>query len=213
MTNISLALKFLRRRRILTRFLGVEVGEYLTEAEKITEDMHRFVPRSEMGTMLSPLRGPVLYACVRALKPSIMVETGVAQGSSSRFILEAMEKNGNGQLHSVDLPNVDPRAVIPKDKQTGWLVQEQLRHRWHLVLGDTKKELPVILDGLRMIDMFLHDSEHTYEIMRFEYELASRHLKPNGLLLSDDVTDNKAFEEFSAGKDSLRFGGLGAIRF
>lgn len=47
------------------------------------------------------------------------------------------------------------------------------------------------------VDLFIHDSLHTYEVMRAEYELAWPHLDRGRVLASDDVNFNKAFLEFS----------------
>src|SRR5579862_4942290 len=44
------------------------------------------------------------YVVVRALMPDVMVETGVCNGKSSAFVLNAMDHNGRGHLHSIDLP-------------------------------------------------------------------------------------------------------------
>src|SRR5690348_12083796 len=41
-----------------------------------------------------------VYCLVRHLKPLKVVETGVARGVTSRFILEALERNGAGHLWS-----------------------------------------------------------------------------------------------------------------
>ena len=47
----------------------------------------------------------LLYALVRTLKPNTILETGVANGHSSYFILSALRANGGGLLHSVDRSN------------------------------------------------------------------------------------------------------------
>src|SRR5215217_5027776 len=44
------------------------------------------------------------YLLCRLISPSVVLETGVAYGVSSAFILKALEVNGSGTLHSVDLP-------------------------------------------------------------------------------------------------------------
>jgi hypothetical protein len=51
---------------------------------------------------------------------------------------------------------------------------------------------------LGSIDIFIHDSEHSYENMMFEYITAWHYLKEGGILLSDDTNLNKAFSDFSA---------------
>lgn len=140
---------------------------------------------------------PYIYALVRLFKPEVVVETGVGPGGSSAFMLNALEKNQFGVLYSIDLPGHDavvyPRIGkhydlhIPPGFNTGWLVPSRFKSRWNLILGDAKEELPSLLRKLKVIDMFLHDSLHTYEHMMFEYILALRHLSQGGLLLSDDV--------------------------
>jgi hypothetical protein len=46
----------------------------------------------------------ILYSIVRAYKPEIVVETGVAHGVTSAFLLCAMHENRKGHLYSIDLP-------------------------------------------------------------------------------------------------------------
>lgn len=155
---------------------------------------------------------PYIYVLVRIFKPRVVVETGVGPGSSSAFVLNALEKNGSGILYSIDLPGYDA-VVYPKlgkhhdvhiceGFSTGWLVPPNLRHRWNLILGDTKEILPKLLRELGVIDMFLHDSLHTYEHMMFEYTTAWEYLSKGGLLLSDDVNEywSLAFIDFCKSK-------------
>jgi len=176
--------------------------------------MLRMTEGKKLGTMLSPFRGPIVYVCVRALKPSIMIETGVASGSSTYYILQAMELNGKGTLYSIDMPNINPGALIPESKAVGWLVPKKLRHRWKLIIGKSQEKLPSLLKELKCIDAFLHDSEHTYKLMMFEYETAWFYLRDGGLLLSDDVHWNSAFYDFIKSNPHNRwiiFDGLGAV--
>ncbi len=133
------------------------------------------------------------YMMVRAVRPSVVVETGVANGVSSFHILLAMEKNQKGHLYSIDLP--DP-AMLPKSMEPGWVVPLDLRHRWTIKLGDSTIVLPALLTDLVSIDIFSHDSLHTYEHMLFEYQTAWSHIVPDGLLYSDDVLWNSAFRDF-----------------
>ena len=46
----------------------------------------------------------LLYDCVKILKPTNIIETGVAFGWSSLAILKAISENKNGKLISVDMP-------------------------------------------------------------------------------------------------------------
>jgi len=128
----------------------------------------------------------VLYLLMRVTKPDTVVETGVASGISSAYILQALEDNGKGELYSIDLPKLEGQkypenyfpkeglrsAIIPKSRQSGWIVPNNLRHRRHLTLGKSSEKLPPLLKELGEIDIFIHDSLHTYENMLWEYKTA-----------------------------------------
>ena len=134
------------------------------------------------------------YAVCRAQRPQIVVETGVGYGVTSAFLLQALAANDNGGLWSIDLPPLGEGADI----QSGCLVPQPLRARWHLLRGRTRRVLPQLLSELPQVDLFLHDSLHTYRNMLWEFQSAWTKLKPGGVLISDDVAMNKAFEDFAA---------------
>jgi len=60
-----------------------------------------------------------LYVIIRAVKPEIVIETGVASGKSSSLILLALEHNAKGKLFSVDLPNYH-KKVLADTIRAGW---------------------------------------------------------------------------------------------
>jgi predicted O-methyltransferase YrrM len=147
---------------------------------------------------------------MREVRPRVAVETGVCNGVSTAFLLLALERNGEGDLHSIDLPEVAGEAyepgtfwdgkggaVIPPGKEPGWMVPQDLRRRWSLVLGRSQDELPPLLERVGEIDFFMHDSEHSYECMSFEFATAWAALRPGGVLVADDVDVNTAWAEFA----------------
>jgi hypothetical protein len=87
-------------------------------------------------------------------------------------------------------------AIIPKNRQSGWIIPDNLRHRWHLTLGRSSEKLPQLLEKLGETDIFIHDSLHTYDNMFWEYRTAWPHIVQGGLLLSHDVFWNNAFHDF-----------------
>ena len=155
-----------------------------------------------------------LYAVVRAFKPEVIVETGVSSGISSAHILRALAANGEGSLHSIDLPNVQQGSGLPEGRTSGWIVPDSLRGRWKLQIGDSRKLLPELLGSLEKVDLFLHDSDHSYEAMVFEFEQAFPRLEPGGLLMSDDTHLHAAWDDFCAkqGLRPTRVGHLGVTR-
>ena len=126
------------------------------------------------------------YALIKLLKPGVVVETGVGAGVSSWTILHALEENGYGRLVSIDLPTPNTE-LLP---EVGYLVPRELRHRWELRTGPSKKLLPQVLSELIEIDMFQHDSRHSYSNQLREYQTAWPFIKEAGILVSDDVSND-----------------------
>ena len=136
----------------------------------------------------------MLYALGRLVRPSVVVETGVAGGFSSAYILSALQRNSKGHLYSIDLGE---SWYLPEGKETGWVVPEELRDRWTLLMGDSEEVLPDLLDDLGTVEVFLHDSYHGYEHMMWEFRVAWGPLASGGLLLSDDIWSNASFFNFA----------------
>ena len=133
-----------------------------------------------LGTS-DPLSHEALYIVVRATRPRVVVETGVLYGASSAHILAALARNGEGELYSIDLPQQ------PGEPPHGFLVPDELGGRWNLVVGDSRRELPALLDRLSVINLFHHDSLHTFEHMTWEFLTVLSYLTPHGVLSSHDV--------------------------
>lgn len=163
--------------------------------------------------------GVYLYAVMRKVRPRAAVETGVANGFSTAFSLLALRENGEGELHSIDLPREvgreyeagtfyegEGRAGLPAGSEPGWLIPAELKGRWTLLLGRSQDELPPLLERLGTIDSFMHDSEHSFDCMWFEFNAAWPRLRPGGVLVSDDVNSTEAFPRFAAqvGREPVR---------
>jgi predicted O-methyltransferase YrrM len=133
----------------------------------------------------------VCYISVRLLKPLVVVETGVSRGVTSAFILKALDVNGKGTLYSIELPHLS--RVLEND--IGSYVPNYLRHRWKLILGSGQKEIQKLRKKINIIDMFVHDSDHSYANQLLEYRLAWAWLSQGGLIISDDV-QTSAFMDF-----------------
>lgn len=139
----------------------------------------------------------VIWAVVRHLKPRIVLETGVARGVSSAVVLSALEVNGQGDLWSIDLPPMNPRGRVA----TGSAVPETLKSRWHYVRGASRRRLPVLLDTLGSVEVFIHDGLHTEQNMKFEFGSVWPRLADGGFLISDDAGVNRAFVNFAESQD------------
>lgn len=132
-----------------------------------------------------------IWCLIRHLRPAHVVETGVGHGITTRFILEALDRNGSGRLWSIDLPPVDPAVAA----QVGAAVEGDCAGRWTLLRGTSRQLLPRLLRQLGRIDLFIHDSLHTARNVRFEINRAQRALQPSGFIVVDDIDLNSAFAE------------------
>jgi hypothetical protein len=134
-----------------------------------------------------------VWCLVRHLRPRNVVETGVAHGVTSRFILEALERNGVGNLWSIDRPPSE-KALC---EQIGVAVGDRYAHRWSYISGSSRRRLPGVLSRLGEIDLFIHDSLHSEYNTRFEVDRAWAILRPGGAIVIDDIDLNWAFRSFT----------------
>jgi predicted O-methyltransferase YrrM len=178
----------------------VEAGEYTAHSEQLTRDFDA-----------DPSLAMAAHCVVLHLLPEKIVETGVARGVTSRFLLEGLRGTGGGHLWSIDLPHTHTK----RHDQLGAAVPEQYRGAWTLRLGTSAALLEPLLAELGEIDLFVHDSLHTTRNVRFELDRAWTVLRPGGVILLDDVHMNFGFRSFVddhaplawfAGRDTRRAG-------
>jgi predicted O-methyltransferase YrrM len=130
----------------------------------------------------------LIYKMMRLAKPSRVVETGVADGTSSQMILRALSLNGAGRLTSYEVAD-----------DVGSLVDPVLKTAWELVVLPARGRAQAFRDHLKRlspIDIFIHDSNHSYAWQSFEYGVGYESLRPGGLLVSDDIDGSFAFLDF-----------------
>ncbi len=128
------------------------------------------------------------YGIVRITKPSIVLETGVANGHSTVLILNAIIRNGKGALYSVDVSD-----------NVGSLLNERERELWNLevIKEPRRSSFRSLVGRLPHVDFFLHDSDHRYSWQRFEYGEVSSKMSAGSILASDDVDTSYAFIDFA----------------
>jgi hypothetical protein len=133
-----------------------------------------------------------IWCAVAHTRPARAVETGVAHGLTSRVILEGLERQGHGELWSIDLPAVD--SVL--HTEIGRAVPARLRPRWNYVSGTSRERLPALLSELGQIGLFVHDSLHTGRNTRFELDATWPALGSGAVAIVDDIDHSLAFDAF-----------------
>lgn len=207
-------ISFLRRqlRKLKNvRFKGVNVytiGSYgitvFKDVDSLVSDLNQFrnlsqhieegrrlyaVMSVKLSGKVSPIKfdsgeelGTFLYAFILEKKPKCVVETGVANGLTTNLIMTALDTYG-GELHSFDV-NPDCQNVYSGNGK--W--------KFHLLDRNYKKQVNKVVNSLEGIDLWIHDSDHSYSWQSFEYALALNRLKGrDGFLVSDDIDCTTAF--------------------
>jgi hypothetical protein len=81
-------------------------------------------------------------------------------------------------------------------------IPKELRDRWVLVQGASRRRLPGLLRERGSIDLFVHDSQHSTRNVHWELTTSWRALRPGGFVVVDDVEHNWGFDQFlRGGKD------------
>lgn len=134
-----------------------------------------------------------IWCLTRHLKPRNVIETGVAHGVTSRFVLEALRRNGAGHLWSIDLPPLDRSW----HRQIAAAVDDGHSDRWTYIKGSSRRRLPGLIRELGQVDLFIHDSLHSERNVRFELDRTWQALRPEGALVIDDVDASWGFRSFT----------------
>lgn len=198
---------------LTTTFPNYDFNQYEQELEELESYVGKFFKKLESEKYPSKKKPyPVnysinsdsrrfLYHLCRIIKPKNIIETGIAYGTSSAYILKALHDNGKGTLHSID----SVFRPWQSEKMIGSVIPENLKNKWNLVLGKSNEKLEKLFGDVSDVEIFIHDSLHTYKNMMFEFETALQKIKNNGMIISDDVLENDAFYDFTKNKNLERF--------
>lgn len=138
----------------------------------------------------------LLYFLILKFKPLNIVETGVAAGWSSLFILRALKKNGKGFLYSSDFPYF--RLENP-EQYIGYLARnEKNKKNWYLDIRGDDIALPEIIKrlGKNNIDLIHYDSDKSYSGRVNAIKNLNSKISINTIVIFDDIQDNLHFKDF-----------------
>jgi Methyltransferase domain len=122
------------------------------------------------------------YALVRATQPGHVVERGTQLGLGSCAIAAALLRSRHGRLTTMDI-----------DPETGYLIGEP---RASVIDRRTGSSLDV-LEKLGDMDVFVHDSLHTYEYETRELAAVEPNLSASAVILSDNAHESSALSDWA----------------
>jgi predicted O-methyltransferase YrrM len=168
---------------------GIKSHSLQTSFQDIVNNLDNYIARASTSDLQLI---QLLYYIVRLYNPRCIIETGVWHGVSSCILLTALNENHVGQLISIDLPPMDPfsRVIV------GGAVPKQLHSRWLLLKGSSRSLLHTAISNSESCDIFIHDGEHTYLNMMFEFRTIWPHMASGGLIIVDDAHWNDSVFDF-----------------
>lgn len=163
---------------------GKEVVSY--ERAKIKNGRYWQISKDEVRSM---------YAIICSRKPDIVIETGMGPGVSTTAILWAMK--GAGKLISID-PGV---PYGRGDREIGFVIPNRLKSNLEHVKGLSTAKLKPVLASLSKVDVFFHDSDHSYENVIFELKSVWPKVKGDPCILIDNYDWSDAPVDFAKEKN------------
>jgi hypothetical protein len=137
------------------------------------------------------------YGVVRAVKPRIVVETGVDKGLGSCVLTAALQRNAQegheGYYYGTD---INPKA--------GYLLTGEYARFGEIRYGDSIESLKS-LDV--EIDVFVNDSDHATEYESREYVTVESKLSKDAIIIGDNSRDSDELLRFAerTGREFLYF--------
>jgi Methyltransferase domain len=194
-TNFTYDLESLNRSQLcwfISAVTGAEIGQtraWMQELEDDTQLIDHLTrrlssnPRRKIcATEPHWARRSGWYAIVRAARPDHVVETGTHLGLGSCVIAAALLRNGHGRLTTID---IDPEA--------GYLIGEP----WASVIDRRVGDSTDMLGTLRGVNVFLHDSLHTYDYETRELAAVEPNLHADAIILSDNAHESAALSDWA----------------
>jgi predicted O-methyltransferase YrrM len=153
--------------------------------------------RARLDALGVPLGGggqfQLVHFLVRHLRPTVVLETGVAAGWTSQAILSALDANGAGTLWSSDFPYF---RLDDPERYVGCLVDDRLRDGWHLAVNGDRANLAELLPQMGPIDLVHYDSDKSVEGRQFVMDAIAGQLSPEAVIVMDDIDDNTFFRDW-----------------
>lgn len=127
------------------------------------------------------VEGKILYALVRALQAKTVVEIGSRFGCSAAHLATALRHNGGGKVIGVDLDTSLSDAQFPADLRTIATFVQANGVEWLATQEDDS------------IDLIFEDADHSRQTTSAVARLATKKLRPGGVLVVHDAMHDYAF--------------------
>jgi len=170
--------------------------EELENSRKYSEAVTKFraINKDQSDSNMEPGRRLGWYALIRALKPKVVLETGVHQGVGALAICLALEKNAaEGHVGLYFGTDINPKA--------GVLISDLEFHFANVLIGDSIETINKLTE---QIDIYISDSDHSAGYEFDELIAASKKLSKSAVVISDNSHATDVLEQWSV-KENRQF--------
>lgn len=199
-TNFTYDLDALNTRYLtsmLADVLGLDfdvVGGYIAEITDDDELSRHIAARTAASDLTFRADGRARlgrrvgwYAVVRALKPCVVIESGVDKGLGACVLAAALLRNAEeghpGRYYGTDV-----------DREAGYLLAGRYADVGEILYGDSRESLEKFAGT---IDLFINDSDHSAAYEASEYSAIEHKLSERAVVLGDNSRDSGALLDFS----------------
>jgi cephalosporin hydroxylase len=169
---------------IVTNLSPKKISEYISEIDKnqsLKNHIKQLVEvssfRSVSDEVIAYSRRIGWYAFVRALKPRLVIETGVDKGMGSCVLAAALQLNSlegfPGRYLGID---INPNA--------GYLFKGEYTSFGTIIYADSLTTLAALKEP---VDLFINDSDHSADYEEKEYNMILPRITPHGVILGDNA--------------------------
>lgn len=189
-----------RNRKDLAFLISFTTHKPLSEIEgyleEIETDLDVAAALSQFQSSNASLRDSTMalarrigwYAYARALKPKVIVETGVHHGVGSLVLTSAIRRNNeegfSGKYFGTDI-----------DASAGKLFKKPFSDYGQILYGDSIESLKDMADA--SVDMFINDSDHSAEYELLEYKTILSKLTHSAIVIGDNSHATDSLRKFS----------------
>ena len=150
------------------------------------------LPILEDIPFMSSIQGKIIYDLIIENEIKHILELGIAHGTGSCYMAAALDENKNGEIITIDnqsaierKPNIYELAEKCNLSQYISPVFANSSYNWELMKLVDKNTVDGICQPI--FDFCYIDGAHNFEIDTCAFYLVDKLLKPNGLLLFDDL--------------------------
>lgn len=199
-TNFTYDLDALNTRHLAAMIADVtgegidRIQSYIDELqgdEALRAHIAKTTRQSELGIVADEVarygRRVGWYAFARALKPAMIVETGIDKGLGACVLAAALKRNHEeGHPGTYVGTDIDPRA--------GYLLSGDYSRYGRILYGDSIASLRGLAGP---IDLFINDSDHSADYEAREYDTVADRLSARAVILGDNAHATDRLLEFA----------------